>query len=156
MSRRSGIGTAAVLIAACVFGAAMLLSLTTGAGVYRSVQQRVDRCAEHRLGLSYITAKIHAHDAAGAVTAGSFGGEDAVYLLEQLGNTTYETILYVHNGWLMELFCEQGWELEPEDGQQITEARDLTARTEGSLLRLQYTEADGTQEAADIYIRSEG
>ena len=152
--RRTGAGAVAVLVAALILGAALLLSLTTGAGVYRQVQDRTELSTARRLGLSYITAKIHAHDAAGAVTVGQFGGNDALFLLQDMDGKLYETILYVHDGWLMELFCEQGWELEPEDGQQITEAQDLRVTRRDNLLHLDYTDAAGRTDRADIFIRS--
>jgi len=155
MRRQTGAGTIAALILTCVFGATLLLSLTAGAGVYRRVEERVERGANRRVGLTYITAKIHDYDTRGAVVAGEFGGGDAVYLLQDMDGICYETILYVHDGWLMELFCEQGWELEPEDGQTITEAVSLTAeKTEEGLLRLVYTDASGETETASIFIRS--
>ena len=78
------------------------------------------------MGLTYITAKIHSYDEAGTAFAGQFGGQDAVYLLQEVDGLTYETILYVYDGWLMELLCERGWELEPQNGQTITQARSLT------------------------------
>ena len=156
MRGRSSAGAVAVLIAACIFGAAMLVSLVTGAGVYRQVQERTEAAAAERLGLTYITAKIHSHDAEDSVRAGTFGGEDAVYLLEPLDGLTYETILYVYNGWLMELFCEEGWELKPEAGQQITEAQSLTVSEQDGLLRLSYVDGNGQSGTADVFLRSAG
>ena len=111
MSRRqTGAGTIAALALTCVFGATLLLSLAAGAGVYRRVADRVERSAGDRVGLTYITAKIHSYDEAGTAFAGQFGGQDAVYLLQEVDGLTYETILYVYDGWLMELLCERGWE----------------------------------------------
>ncbi len=156
MSRRGGAGTAVSLIVACVFGAALLLSLTAGAGVYRQVQNRADSSAAQRLGLPYITAKIHSCDASGAVRAGIFGGEDAVFLEEDLDGAACETIIYVYDGWLMELFCEKDSGLSPRDGQQIIEARDLTVSQEGRLLRLTYTDEAGRSETTDVFLRSGG
>ena len=156
MSRRStGAGTVAALILACVFGATMLLSLAAGAGVYRRVAERVERASGDRVGLTYITAKIHGYDAAGQVLTGSFGGGDALFLLQDVDGLIYETILYVYDGSLMELLCERNCELEPEDGQTVTPARGLTV-TELSpgLLRLDYTGADGRTQTAEIYLRS--
>ncbi len=156
MRSRSSAGAAAVLIAACIFGAAMLVSLVTGAGVYRQVEERTEAAAAERLGLTYITAKIHGHDTEDSVRAGTFGGEDAVYLLESMDGQTYETILYVYNGWLMELFCEQGWELKPEAGQQITEAQSLTVSEQDGLLRLSYVDGNGQSGTVDVFLRSAG
>ena len=154
MRRRSGIGAAAAVIAACIFGAALLVSLITGAGVYRQVQERVERSAARRTGLSYVTAKLHSHDVAGAVRTGSFGDTDALFLMEETEGGSYETILYIYNGWLMELLCAQGAGLGPEAGQQITEAQRLTVRTEDSLLRIAFVDGNGVSETADVFLRS--
>ena len=157
MRRTSGIGAAAAVLTACIFGAALLLSLVTGAGVYRQVEDRVERSAVRRVGLSYLTAKIHAHDVAGAVRVGQFGNGDALFLTEtgsESDAAVYETVVYVHNGFLMELFRLQGAEMEPGTGQQIAEIHSLAVEADGALLRLRITDADGVQETADVYVRS--
>lgn len=157
MRRRGGAGTIAALLLCCVFGVAALLSLTAGAGIYRQVAQRVEQSGERRVGLTYLSAKVRSFDEAGKVLTGTFGGGDALYLLQDIDGLTYETILYVHDGWLKELLCERGWELEPEDGQAITQARGLKAAlTEEGLLRLAYTGGDGRTETAVLYVRSGG
>lgn len=157
MRRRGGAGTIAALLLCCVFGVAALLSLTAGAGIYRQVAQRVEQSGERRVGLTYLSAKVRSFDEAGKVLTGTFGGGDALYLLQDIDGLTYETILYVHDGWLKELLCERGWELEPEDGQAITQARGLEAAlTEEGLLRLAYTGGDGRTETAVLYVRSGG
>lgn len=157
MRRQGGAGTIAALLLCCVFGVAALLSLTAGAGIYRQVAQRTEDAGERRVGLTYLAAKVRGFDEAGKVLAGAFGDGDAVYLLQDIDGLTYETILYVHDGWLKELLCERGWELEPEDGQAITPARGLEAAlTEEGLLRLAYTGGDGRTETAVLYVRSGG
>ena len=153
----------AALMLTCVFGATLLLSLATGASVYRRVADRVEQSAAQRVGLSYITAKIHSYDEAGAVGAGQIvsgqpgGGEaEAVILFQYIDGTDYQTFLYVYDGWLRELFCEAAWPMGPEAGLPITEAQSLeVAEPAEGLLRLTYTGADGTVDTADIYLRSE-
>ena len=154
MKRRSGAGAAATLVAACLFGAALLLSLLSSVAVYRQVQERTDRSGDRRLGLSYITAKLHSYDAEGTVRAGDFYGLDAVYLSEQEGGVSYETVLYVYDGWLRELFFEKGYELEPQDGELITEAQSLSVRAVGRLLELDYVDGNGESGRANVYVRS--
>lgn len=154
--RRSGAGAIAAMALSCVFGAAMLLSLAAGAGVYRRVAERVDRAANGRVGLTYITAKMHSYDAAGKIESGTFGGGDAIFLLQDVGGQTYETILYVYDGQLMEMLCRRGWEPEPSGGQAITDARSLTvAEPSPGLLRLTFENADGTVQRSDIELRSD-
>lgn len=155
--RSSGAGTIAALMLACVFGVTLLLSLVTGAGVYRRVQERVERGSTQRVGLSYITAKIHGSDARDGVRAGSFGGADAVFLTESIDGTAYETALYVYDGQLMEVFYEQGTDAGPEDGQTIAPAQELTvSETDEGLLHLSFTDGSGVTEEASVYLRSGG
>ena len=157
MRRHSGIGAAAAVFAACIFGAALLLSLVTGAGVYRQVENRAERSAVRRVGLSYLAAKIHAHDVAGAIRVGQFGDGGALFLTETDSGTdtaVYETVVYVCDGFLMELFRIQDAALEPETGQRIADMRALYIETEGALLRFRITDAGGAEETAEVYIRS--
>ena len=154
MRRQTGAGAIASLMLACVFGATMLLSIATGAGVYRRVVDRVEQGSAQRVGLTYISAKIHSYDGVNAVRAGSFGGVDAVYLTEELDGVAYDTILYVYDGYLRELLCEQGSELTPGDGEVITEAQGFTASVSDGLLRLSFTDSYGRTEQTDIFLRS--
>lgn len=163
MKRSSGAGTMAALMLTCVFGATLLLSLATGASVYRRVADRVEQSAGQRVGLSYITAKIHSYDEAGAVSTGWItsdqpggGRAKAVILCQDIEGTDYQTFLYVYDGWLRELFCEAAWPMGPEAGLPIAEAQVLMIdELEPGLLRLQYTGADGSTDTADVYLRSE-
>lgn len=157
MRRGSGAGAIAALALTCVFGAALLMSLAVGAGVYRRVAERVERSAGDRVGLTYITARIHSFDESGLVRTGEFGGQDALYLLQEVDGLIYENILYVYDGWLRELLCEQGWELDPEDGRTISQARSLTiGQPSPGLLELTCTGTDGRVSTANVYVRSGG
>lgn len=157
MRRQSGAGALAALMLTCVFGATLLLSLATGASVYRRVADRTEQIAQDRVSVSYITAKIHASDAAGMIEAGNFGDGGAVFLYEDIDGVTYETILYVCNGTLMEMLCEKGYEQDPEFGEPVCAAQALTVSwPEPGLLRLTLTGPDGIPQSADLYIRSDG
>ena len=146
----------AALLLTCVFGVTLLMVLSTGAAVYRGVQSRVEESGNRRVGLTYITAKIHGGDRKNGVSSASFEGVDAVRLTEEIDGISYETWLYVYDGWLRELFCEPDSGLLPEDGETITEAEALTVREEGGLLTLTYVDGAGTEETARVWVRSGG
>ena len=155
MTRQSSAGALAALMLTCVFGATLLLSLATGAGVYRRVESRVESSAQARVSLSYITARLHAYDRAGMVRTGSFGDGGAVFLYEESGGTVYETILYVYDGYLMEMLCEKDKEPDPEFGETVSPALALTVTELGDgLVRLTLTQPDGQALAGDVYVRS--
>ena len=157
MKRQSGAGTLAALALTCVFGATLLLSLATGAVIYRRVADRVEESAAGRVSLSYVAAKLHASDAAGLVEAKPFGDGDGIFLYQEFEGTVYETILYVYDGNLMEMLCEKGWEQDAEFGEPITPAQALeVSEPAPGLLHLVLTGPDGTVQTSNVYIRSEG
>ena len=157
MRRMGGAGAVAAMVLTCVFGTSLLLALTAGAGVYRHVGARIESASRERVGLTYITAKLHAADEADGVTVEPFGGADAVRLSQTLDGAAYETILYVYGGALRELFCERANEPGPEAGQAIAGAQSLRVREAmPGLLRLEYVGADGRTTTADICLRSAG
>ena len=152
MRKQSGAGTLAALALTCVFGVTLLLSLAAGAGVYRRVADRVEQSAAQRLGLTYITAKIHSYDEAGKVVPAVY-----VFLYQEIDGLIYETILYVYDGQLREMLCEKDWEQDAEFGDPISPAQALeVSEPVPGLLRLVLTGPDGTKQTADVYIRSEG
>ena len=157
MRKQSSAGTMASLMLTCVFGVTLLLSLVTGAEVYRRVEERGDESSRTRVSLSYITAKIHGYDQVGMLEVGDFGESGAIFLYEEIDGFVYETILYVYNGNLMEMLCEKGWEMSPEFGEPVSPALALTVtQPREGLLRLSLTETDEQVRSADIYVRSVG
>ena len=155
MKRKTGAGTIAALILTLVFGATLLISLATGATVYRHVADRVEEGSRQRVGLTYVTAKIRGADEAGMVSVGKFGDVDAVYLYSDEGGDLYETVIYVYGGKLMELYCEEDAGFTPADGDAITEAQKMTVSSpRDGLIRLTYTDSEGITETADVFLRS--
>lgn len=153
--RRGGGSMIAALILTCLFAMTMLLTLVMGAKVYRGVQQRVDDSAARRVGVSYITAKIHANDHADGVSVQKFGGADAVILAQDYDGERYQTALYVYDGQLMELFCGNLDDFSPAEGTPIVEAQQMTAQMSDDGLEIVYTDAGGRTQTAYINLRSE-
>lgn len=153
--KRGGGSMIAALILTCLFAMTMLLTLVMGAKVYRGVQQRVEDSAAQRVGVSCITAKIHANDHADGVSVQKFGGVDAVVLAQEYDGERYVTALYVYDGQLMELFCSNLDDFSPAEGTPIVETRQLTAQAADGGLELVYTDASGRTQQAYINLRSE-
>lgn len=157
MRKQSGAGTLAALALTCVFGVTLLLSLAAGAGVYRRVADRVDESSQSRVSLSYVAALLHSYDEAGMAEAGTYGDGGAVFLYQEIDGLIYKTILYVYDGQLREMLCEKDWEQDAEFGDPISPAQALeVSEPVPGLLRLVLTGPDGTEQTADVYIRSEG
>ncbi len=80
----------------------LLFLVMTGTGLYSAVVDSQTRNREARAALSYLAARVHAADAAGAVSVGE-GPEGAALLLrENADGETYETRIYLYEGALRE------------------------------------------------------
>lgn len=162
MKTGNAAGTVAVLILTCIFGITLLMGIFAGAGVYQRVSDRAAGSAEDRVGLTYITAKLHGFDAlqpdgAPAVRTGEVAGQDALILEETIDGVAYETFLYVYDGQLREMLCLRGSEQDPAFGEAIGPARSLQIREPRTgLLQLEYTREDGRTNTACVCLRSGG
>ena len=162
MKRGNAAGTVATLALTCIFGVTLLMGIFAGASVYQRVGDRVDRSAQDRVGLTYLTAKVRAFDqklpdGTSAVQVGTLEGRDALYLLESIDGVDYETILYVYDGQLREMLCLRGNEQDPAFGEVIGPAQSLRIEKPGeNLLQLEYTREDGRTNTACVCLRSGG
>ena len=138
-----------------VFSVCILLLLLTGADVYKSLTTRDNDVYSYRTASQYISTKVRQNDIRGMISVEDFGGEDALVLCEDIEGYIYETKLYCYDGYLMELFCEEGSELNPEDGEKILEVTSAQFSMEGSMVIADITMPDGTEENIKLYIRSE-
>ena len=144
-----------VLLLLGVFSVCILLVLLLGAANYRNLIQRGDASFDRRTAMQYITTKVRQADAAGAVTVGTFQGQDAVELRETVDGETYLTRIYCYDGSLRELYAAETDTLSPADGETVLPAQALTAERDGQLLRLTLTEEDGTAIPFALALRSE-
>ena len=148
-----------VLSIACAFAASILLVLMLGVNVYGNIQKTSDVQFNERVCLSYITAKVHRHDSLGDVRTGNFQNVSALYLDQEFDDVYYNTIIYVYDGYLMELFCEKdqmdNLGLTPESGTPVLEVDYVAFETaRPNLLFVEYRDPDGGGGSVFINLRS--
>ena len=130
-------GTAAVLMIFCVFTASALTALTLGVSAYKNVTDITWENYEERICLSYIWTKIKNGDEADKVAVIDFHGRPALRI-DETGDdgTIYHTIIFHHEGWVYELFFEDGLEFSPEDGVPIVNESLSFERLEDGLIKI--------------------
>lgn len=115
----------AVLLVFGVFAVCVMSVLLTGAEQYRSLTQRDDASYSWRTASQYLTTRVRQADTAGGVRVGAFDGgdgEDTLFLTEQIDGTAYTTRVYWYDGYVRELFAEEGSELEMDAGEAVLPA----------------------------------
>lgn len=121
------------LLVFVLFALCLLLVLLTGARVYRGLVARGEESFARRTAVQYIATRVRQAE---TVAVEDFGGCQTLVLGETVEGEAYLTRVYCYEGWLMELFCAQGSDLSPEDGERVLEAADAGFTWEGDLLRV--------------------
>ena len=131
-------GLAALLLFG-VFAVCVLLVLITGASAYRRLTERDQSSYERRTAVQYIATRVRQADCLDALV---------------LADGDYLTRDYWYDGWLMELYCAAGADMEPRDGEKILEAGGLELSQEDGLLEAVLTNSDGGRDVLRLSLRS--
>ena len=134
-----------------VLTATSVALVVLASGTYsRQVQDSEDSFAS-RTALSYVTEKIHQADEYGAVYAGTFDGQDAIVIRQTYSEQTYVTYLYEYDGYLRELFIQDGVDAKASDGRKILASDSFSfEETQDGLFHLYCTNKDGS--ISDTYV----
>ena len=144
------------LVLFCAFALSMLLVLMTGATAYQDIRNAVENHNSENLCVSYIATKVRHSDTAGGVSIGAIGDTPAIVLSIGAGGSYYDTYVYLHDGYVRELFIERGYEFYPEDGENVMAVNDLAfGFTEDGLLRVFCTGTGGRTAETFLSLRSE-
>ena len=146
-----------VLIAAFVF-------VLTGSGsrAYLRLTAGQNQDSDLRIGLSYINVKLRGYDGLGMIDLqpDPFGGSPALLLTRQIDGESYQTWIYVREGYLCELFLAESTTPVPEMATRIVAADSLMLirRSDGALQVI--LSRDGADEVGrrsrTITLRSKG
>jgi hypothetical protein len=133
-----------------VFAVCLLIVLLTGADSYQRLTERDQLASDSRTCAQYLTTRVRQAEEDGAVAVEEFGGGNALCFRQNIVGEGYVTRIYVHDGWLMELFCRAEAELEPADGERVMAAQSLEAEERDGLLCLAITPENG--EAVEVLL----
>lgn len=152
-SRKRSVSEPAALVLILVFAAVVLGTLLTGASAYERLVERGSDSFDNRTCVQYLTTKIRQVPSPDSVQLSDFGDEDCLVIWEQIGSETYQTRIYCHNGWLMELFTVVGNDFAPEDGEKIMPMDNLSIEQSGAILRFDIADGDGTDSTFLLTVR---
>jgi hypothetical protein len=120
-----------VLVASSVFVLA-----ASGSRAFLRLSARLGEDADLRTGLSYLDVQIHKHDSQNALSirpapfgeSGSSGIDQALVITQEIEGSTYLTWIYIQDGYLCELFVEEGIAVNPDMGSRIVKMDGLQLR----------------------------
>jgi hypothetical protein len=148
-------GSLMALVLFGLFAVCILFLLLTGADVYQRLTVRDRNTYEMRTAAQYLTTKMRQADTDGCLLVSEFEGLDALLIREEIEGSVYHTWIYCYDGYVRELFFEDGLLFQPGDGQTIVPARELSVEASAeNLIQLECVGETGNQETMTIYLRS--
>lgn len=125
MIKTTRIDTVFVLLIFCVFTASVLMVLMLGGSVYKNVTEMARDGYDERTCLAYVWTKVKNNDDSGNVYVGDFQGLSVLCLEENYDGAVYQTMIYLYDGWVRELYSEAGLEFYPEAGVAVIQADSM-------------------------------
>ena len=111
-----------------VLAASSVAIVVLASGFYSRQVKASSDSYSGRTALAYVTEKVHQNDENGAIADGTFDGENALVIWQHYGEKEYVTYLYAYDGYLRELFIQDGTEAKASDGRKILETKDFGAK----------------------------
>ena len=138
------------LVLFCLFAGSVLMVLMLGVESYQGVVQSMEDSYQERTCLQYIATKVNHYSGEHAVTVTQYGDGSALALCETIGGDAYVTYIYTHEGYMMELFCVSGADLDPSAGFKVmdVEGLEFTSVTDNLI----YITCSGGGGTADVYV----
>ena len=127
--RTQKMDTVFVLMIFCIFAASVLVSLMFGGSIYKNMTDISNENYEENICLSYIWMKVKNSDESDSIYTGTFQDISVLCLDENYDGITYQTMIYLYDGWVRELFTELGYEFNLEFGEPVARAESLFFET---------------------------
>lgn len=99
-----------------MYAMALLMFVSLGATVYRSVTQQMELHQTQRTAENYLREKVRQNDRTGAVSIGEIEGEPALQIRQNMGEKEYVTYIFAEGGSLKELLVSAEKDAKASDG----------------------------------------
>lgn len=137
-----------------LFAVLSLMLVLIGVRSYSGAVERSAAAAQTRAQVLYLSNKVRSADQAGGVAVRQENGICVLSLAEETDGEPYETLIYCHDGKLMEQLAAKGDSFEPGNGQEIAEAASFQASLSQSGRLLIQVGSGGTVRSFELALRS--
>lgn len=143
--------TVFALLIFCLFAGSSLFLVLIGANVYRNIVGEMNSNNETRASLSYVSNKVRAADSRD-VSVEKMDGQDTLVIHSAYNGSDYKTYIYLHDGYLMELFTKAENEFIAGDGDKITPVSAFTIAKNNNELSLSVSGGEKSRLSLDLFL----
>jgi len=138
-----------------VFLICALLVVTIGSSVYSRTTRRMNEHFTIQTALSYIVEKVRQNDVHGGIELFDQEGISGLKISRDFDGNSYETLIYVYDGYLKELFIRTGSQVTLRNGKPLMEMISLEIEQPlDTLYRITLTDDTGNSRSVSIAERS--
>jgi len=140
-----------LIFALCIFGV-----LLNGGEIYQNILTDQEEHYNENTLMQYLSARVHQGDWEKGVSVNEFDGTVALVLAEKIEDKVYETYIYCYDGWLWELYTEEGFAVSVSDGEKILPLKDFVAEfdTTQHMIKIRVQLVDEKWQDFNIYLHS--
>lgn len=116
------------------YAMALLMFVSLGATVYRSVTQQMELHQTQRTAENYLREKVRQNDRAGDVSIGEIEGVPALQISQTVGGKEYVTYIFTEGGSLKELLVSAEKKAKMSDGTVLLSMEEVSFAEEQGCL----------------------
>jgi hypothetical protein len=147
--------TVFILLIFCLFAGCSLFLVLIGANVYRGIVHDMNENSETRASLSYVSNKVRSADGRD-VKLEKNDGQNILVIHSTYSDADYNTYIYLHDGYLMELFTKAENGFVPGDGDKITRVSSFTMTKNENELSLSVSGRKSSKLSLDLFLADGG
>lgn len=140
-----------VVLVFLLFVFSAVSALLLGVNFYRKTVDQGNSTSDKRTATAYIREIVRQHDTNGAISVGSFDGNDALVIEI---SEDFELYVYFYEGNLYELTTKKSSSLHAKDGQIIMSLNSFNIEQKDNVLIVNTTDTQGVMENVIIGITS--
>jgi len=124
------IDTIFILMIFCVFAMSVLMVLMFSGKIYKNMHELSGEGYNEQTFLSYMWSRVKNDDKAGKIYISDFEGLPALCFDDEYDGASYQTLVYLYDGWIREMFCQTSLSLSPALGTPVIEANSFSLEQE--------------------------
>ena len=137
-----------------VFAVCILAVLISGAGVYGRIVSRDNDTYEARTGIQYLATRFRQAELTSEAEITQAEGCTAVRFPEKGDGGNYYVYVYCYDGYIRELFLEEGAGFSPAAGEKILPAQSAAMTGGDGMIKIDVTFSSG--ETRTLYVSAKG
>ena len=134
-----------------VFTMSALAVVYIGSRVYANTEKTMEISQNNHTAMNYIVEKVRANNESAGIAIKKINNQQVLCLYETAQKKTYVTYVYCYQGKLRELYVSDTQSFDPESGDVIMNATDLSFKAEDTILTITLT-MNGTTETSQVHV----